>query len=82
MSDSPFLNPKLAVLWHGGDYNPEQWPAEVWDEDMRLMAEARFRVATLGVFSWVSLEPKEGRYEFGWLDEAIAKGLAQPVAAR
>jgi beta-galactosidase len=73
MAESPFINPKLPVLWHGGDYNPEQWPPEVWDEDMRLMGEARFRVATIGVFSWVSLEPAEGQYRFDWLDKVIEK---------
>ena len=67
------LNPKLPGLWHGGDYNPEQWPEAVWDEDVRLMREARFHVATLGVFSWAALEPEEGRYEFGWLDRVVEK---------
>ena len=23
----------------GGDYNPEQWPREVWVDDLRLMAQ-------------------------------------------
>ena len=23
--------------WFGGDYNPEQWPEEVWHDDVRLM---------------------------------------------
>ena len=73
MSDSTFLNPKLPVLWHGGDYSPEQWPETTWDEDVRLMREARFRIATLGVFSWASLEPEEGRFEFGWLDRITEK---------
>ena len=73
MADSSFLNPKLPALWHGGDYSPEQWPEAVWDEDVRLMREAHFRVATLGVFSWVSLEPEEGRFEFDWLDRVIEK---------
>ena len=35
------LNPRLPGLWHGGDYSPEQWPGAVWDEDVRLMREAR-----------------------------------------
>ncbi|CAN5480110.1 beta-galactosidase [soil metagenome] len=73
MPETSYLNPKHPALWHGGDYNPEQWPREVWDEDMRLMRLARFDVATIGVFSWVTLEPSEGVYEFGWLDELIAK---------
>ena len=67
------LNPRLPGLWHGGDYNPEQWPEATWDEDARLMREARFRVATLGVFSWAALEPEEGRFEFGWLDGVVER---------
>jgi hypothetical protein len=37
---------------YGGDYNPEQWPREVWDEDVRLMHEAGVNFVTLGVFAW------------------------------
>jgi beta-galactosidase len=58
-------------LWYGGDYNPEQWPAEVWDEDVRLMRRAGVTVATVGVFSWARLEPADGRFEFGWLDDVL-----------
>ncbi|MDR3688174.1 MAG: beta-galactosidase [Fimbriimonas sp.] len=65
------ISPKLPVLWHGGDYNPEQWPKAVWPEDMRLMDLAQVNVATIGVFSWVSLEPEEGCYQFEWLDEVM-----------
>lgn len=71
MTDRNLLNSRLPTLWHGGDYNPEQWPRAVWDEDVRLMGESRFRVATLGVFSWAKLEPEEGRFDFEWLDEII-----------
>jgi beta-galactosidase len=61
----------MNKLWYGGDYNPEQWPRDVWDADARLMDEARWNVATVGVFSWVSLEPEEGRYTFDWLGEIL-----------
>lgn len=27
------------MIHYGADYYPEHWPAEVWDEDLRLMAE-------------------------------------------
>jgi beta-galactosidase len=89
MATYPPVNPKAPFIWHGGDYNPEQWPPEVWDEDMALMREARFKVATVGVFSWVSLQPEEGRFTFEWLDDVVerlgASGrlicLATPTAA-
>ena len=56
---------------YGGDYNPEQWPREVWREDVRLMVEAGVNLATVGVFSWAQLEPEEGRYDFDWLKEVL-----------
>jgi beta-galactosidase len=68
------LNPKAAFIWHGGDYNPEQWPADVWQDDFRLMQEAGITVATIGVFSWVSLQPSEHEFTFDWLD-AVMDGL-------
>ena len=79
----------LKRLLHGGDYNPEQWPRETWLEDARLMDIAQMNSATVGVFSWVSLEPEEGKYTFDWLDEIMdllakhdrAVFLATPSAA-
>lgn len=84
------INPKAPFIWHGGDYNPEQWLPTIWDEDMRLMQQCYFNVATIGVFSWVSLQPAEDRFTFDWLDQIIAKltdagryfCLATPSAAQ
>ena len=59
------------TLWYGGDYNPEQWPAEVWDEDVRLMQRAGVTVATVAVFSWARLEPADGEFDFAWLDDVL-----------
>jgi beta-galactosidase len=68
----------------GGDYNPEQWPRAVWDDDMRLMRTAGVSFVTLGVFSWSWLEPSQGEYTFDWLDEAMdllhANGIAVDLA--
>lgn len=60
-------------LVYGGDYNPDQWPRETWDEDIRLMRQAHVNRVTLGVFSWSSLEPREGEYEVEWLDTIMDK---------
>jgi beta-galactosidase len=74
---------------YGGDYNPEQWPRPVWDEDVRLMGEAGVDLVTVGVFSWAELEPTEGEFSFGWLRElldllgaaGIGADLATPTAS-
>ncbi|WP_149825664.1 beta-galactosidase [Streptomyces tailanensis] len=55
----------------GGDYNPEQWPEEVWQDDVRLMKAADVNSVTLGVFSWAKLEPRPGERDFGWLDRLM-----------
>lgn len=73
----------------GADYNPEQWPEEVWAEDVALMREAGVSLVSVGIFSWGELEPEEGRFEFGWLDRildllheaGIGVDLATPSAA-
>ncbi len=55
----------------GCDYNPEQWPREVWRDDVALMREAGVGFVTLGVFSWALLEPRPGEYDFSWFDEVV-----------
>jgi beta-galactosidase len=63
---------KVPHMIYGGDYNPEQWPEAVWDEDVRLMREAGVNLVSLGIFSWAKLEPRPGEYDFGWLDRIIS----------
>ena len=60
---------------HGADYNPEQWMDDksIWDEDMRLMKLAHCNEMSVGIFSWSKLEPREGEYDFSFLDEIIDK---------
>src|SRR5215216_2000452 len=66
------ITQKIPRMIYGGDYNPEQWPEEVWDEDVRLMREAGVNLVSLGIFSWAKLEPSPGEYDFGWLDRIIS----------
>jgi hypothetical protein len=78
---SPMPNPETsypAPAWNsrpglafGGDYNPEQWPADVRLEDIGLMKEAGVTLLSVAIFSWALLEPREGEYDFAWLDEVL-----------
>lgn len=53
-------------IYYGADYNPEQWldVPGIWDQDLRLMQLAHTNSASIGIFSWVSLEPHEGEFDF------------------
>ncbi|MCY1694831.1 beta-galactosidase [Curtobacterium sp. SL109] len=89
MSEAPSVPWPTDGLSFGGDYSPEQWPREVWDEDVRLMSEAGVNLVTVGVFSWGLLERAPGEYTWAWLDDVldllhangIAVDLATPTAA-
>ncbi|MDG4764123.1 beta-galactosidase [Solwaraspora sp. WMMD406] len=91
------MSPRLGMhtltagrgLLFGGDYNPEQWPEEVWERDAALMRAAGVNLATVGVFSWARIEPEPGVRDFGWLDRVldllhdagVAVDLATPTAS-
>ena len=62
---------KLDQIVYGGDYNPEQWPEEVWKEDMKMLRDAGIDIVTLNVFSWARLQPNETTYDFTMLDKIM-----------
>jgi len=71
--ESPF-SLQFGTAWY-----PEQWPEQRWSRDLDLMRAAHINVVRIAEFSWSSLEPSEGRYQFGWLDRAIAKAAAHHI---
>ena len=58
-------------IFYGGDYNPEQWPEDVWQEDVKLMRAAGVNLVSVAIFAWSKLEPSEGHYDFAWLDRLL-----------
>ena len=61
----------MGHIYYGGDYNPDQWPEEVWLDDVRLMQQAGVNLVSVGIFSWSRLEPSEGDFVFEWLDRVL-----------
>jgi beta-galactosidase len=61
----------LQTIRYGGDYNPEQWPEEIWHEDVRLMREAGVNLVSLGIFNWGIIEPAPGEYDWTGLDRIV-----------
>ncbi|MGO4937859.1 beta-galactosidase [Fundicoccus sp. Sow4_H7] len=62
----------LNRMLYGGDYNPEQWPKEIWEEDMRLFKKAHINSASINIFAWAKLQSSETDYHFEDLDEVVA----------
>ncbi|KIL48401.1 beta-galactosidase [Jeotgalibacillus campisalis] len=65
------IHEKVKKVLYGGDYNPEQWPKEIWKEDMRITKLAEMDIMTVNVFSWAKLQPDEDIYDFSTLDQVM-----------
>ncbi|GAB1513456.1 beta-galactosidase [Actinophytocola sp. KF-1] len=72
---------RLGRFGFGADYNPEQWPESVWDEDMALMKTAGVSMVSVGIFGWAATEPAPGAYDFAWLDRVMDLLSANGIGA-
>jgi beta-galactosidase len=74
----------MGTAWY-----PEQWPQARWEQDLSLMEAAHINVVRVAEFAWSALEPRDGQFDFDWLDRAIAQAsrhhirvvLGTPTAA-
>lgn len=66
-------------IYYGGDYNPDQWDREIWDEDMAHLKAMDANMITLPVFSWAKLQPSEDTFDFGWLDDVVALAQSKDI---
>jgi beta-galactosidase len=66
--------PAIAV---GVSWYPEQWPEARWATDLDLMKATGFNTVRVAEFAWSRMEPAEGRFDFDWLDRAIAAAQAR-----
>ena len=65
------MKKSFGRILYGGDYNPNQWPKEIWEQDMVYFKDARINSATINVFSWAKIQPAEDTYYFDELDEIV-----------
>jgi beta-galactosidase len=72
--DAARFFPKEDLMAIGVYYYPEHWPEKDWDRDLKNIAAIGFSFVHMAEFSWAFLEPKEGTFDFAWLDKAV--GLA------
>ncbi|MFH9003255.1 beta-galactosidase [Streptomyces afghaniensis] len=69
--------PRTPKIPYGGDYNPEQWPETVWDDDHRLFTRAGIDTLTVGVFTWSLTQPAPDTYDFTVLDRVLDRAAAE-----
>jgi beta-galactosidase len=71
-ADAP---PRPAVapdtILYGAAYYHEYMPYERLAEDVRLMKRAGITVVRVGESTWTSWEPREGQFQFAWMDRVV-----------
>jgi len=60
-------------ILYGVAYYHEYMPYERLDEDVRMMKEAGLSVVRVGESTWSLFEPRDGEFEFEWMDRIIDK---------
>jgi beta-galactosidase len=58
-------------ILYGAAYYHEYMPYVRLDEDVRLMKEAGISVVRVGESTWSLFEPRDGDFEFAWMDRII-----------
>ncbi len=76
---NPRNNAVPPGLLIGTAWYPEQWPKARWPKDLDLMQAAHINVVRVGEFAWSTLEPHDGKFDFRWLDQAIAEAAQHHI---
>lgn len=64
----------------GADYYPEHWDPSDWKDHAKIMRDANMNVVRIAEFAWSRLEPREGKFDFSWLDEVIEILAAEGIS--
>lgn len=63
--------PKFDTVLYGASYYHEYMPGERLEEDVKLMERAGISVVRLGESTWSSWEPRDGEFEFAWMERIL-----------
>ncbi|MCW5979779.1 MAG: beta-galactosidase [Bryobacteraceae bacterium] len=63
--------PKFDGILYGASYYHEYMPSERLEKDVELMQAAKLSVMRLGESTWSSWEPREGEFQFDWMQRIL-----------
>lgn len=63
--------PEKELITTGIYYYPEHWNEGQWERDIKKIADMGYEFVHLAEFAWFKMEPREGNFEFAWLDKVV-----------
>ncbi len=73
----PSWAPRERLMTIGVYYYPEAWPESQWARDMANIKKLNMEFVHMGEFAWYFMEPREGQYQFDWLQKNVDLAAAQ-----
>ncbi|MGV3765520.1 MAG: beta-galactosidase [Chitinophagaceae bacterium] len=68
---APAFFPEADLITTGIYYYPEHWAETQWERDIANIAKMGYEFVHLAEFAWYKMEPREGVFEFNWLDKVV-----------
>ena len=68
---APFAPDKMETVLYGVAYYPEYMPNDRLDKDVEMMQKAGITVVRVGESTWSSWEPRDGDFQFAWMQRAL-----------
>src|SRR6266566_1541402 len=66
-----FAPDKMDTVLYGVAYYPEYMPYDRLDKDVEMMQKAGITVVRVGESTWSSWEPRDGEFQFAWMERAL-----------
>jgi len=66
-----FAPDKMDSILYGVAYYPEYMPYDRLDKDVELMQRAGITVVRVGESTWSSWEPRDGDFQFAWMQRVL-----------
>ncbi|MFB3827709.1 MAG: beta-galactosidase [Bryobacteraceae bacterium] len=68
---APFAPDRMDTILYGAAYYPEYTPTDRLEKDVALMQKAGVSVVRVGESTWSSWEPRDGEFQFAWMERAL-----------
>lgn len=66
-----FAPEKMETVLYGVAYYPEYMPYDRLDKDVEMMQKAGITVVRVGESTWSSWEPRDGDFQFAWMQRVL-----------